>query len=54
MLVMKMPSTVEPRWIMPVILAREEAEIRRVTVESQPGQTVLENPYQNSQHKKHG
>jgi hypothetical protein len=29
---------------MPVILATPEAEIRRITVQSQPGQTVHETP----------
>jgi hypothetical protein len=30
------------QWIMPVILAIQEAEIRRITVERQPGQIVSE------------
>jgi hypothetical protein len=29
---------------MPVILALQEAEIRRITVRSQPGQIVLQDP----------
>jgi hypothetical protein len=29
---------------MPIILATQEAEIRRIVVQSQPGQTVLQDP----------
>jgi hypothetical protein len=30
------------RWLTPVIIATQEAEIRRIMVQSQPGQAVLE------------
>jgi hypothetical protein len=29
-------------WLLPIILATQEAEIMRITVQSQPGQIVLE------------
>jgi hypothetical protein len=32
------------QWLTPVILATQEAEIRRITVQSQPRQTVHETP----------
>jgi hypothetical protein len=31
-------------WLTPVILATQEAEIRRIEVRSQPGQIVFETP----------
>jgi hypothetical protein len=30
-------------WLTPVVLATQEAEIRRIVVQSQPGQIVLKN-----------
>jgi hypothetical protein len=30
------------QWLMLIILATQKAEIRRITVQSQPGQIVLE------------
>jgi hypothetical protein len=32
------------RWLTPIILATQEAEIRRITVRSQSGQIVLQDP----------
>jgi hypothetical protein len=37
---------------MPVILATQEAEIRRIKVQSQPGQIVRETLSQKTHHKK--
>jgi hypothetical protein len=39
-------------WFMPVILGTKEAEIRKITVQSQPRQTVCETLSQKINHKK--
>jgi hypothetical protein len=40
------------QWLMPVILATQEAEIRGMVVQGQCGQNESETLFQNTQHKK--
>jgi hypothetical protein len=40
------------QWLIPVILATQEAEIKRITAQGQPRQIVWKTLYQNTQHKK--
>jgi hypothetical protein len=40
------------QWPTPIILATQEAEMRRIAVQSQPGQIVYETISKKSQHKK--
>jgi hypothetical protein len=39
-------------WLTPVIPATQEPEIRRITIQSQPGQTVCQTLSQKTHHKK--
>jgi hypothetical protein len=40
----KIRETAGQQWLTSVILATQEAEIRRIAVQSQPGQIVLPEP----------
>jgi hypothetical protein len=40
------------RWLTPVILPTQEAEIRRVEVRGQPGQIIHETVFEKTHHKK--
>jgi hypothetical protein len=48
----KKPQRTGNQWFMSVILATQEAEIRRIKVQSQPRQIVLETLSENTCHKK--
>jgi hypothetical protein len=52
----KKPHTARCQWLTPIVLAIQEAEIRKITVRSQPGQTVRETLSQktSSQQKRAG
>jgi hypothetical protein len=48
---LKIPHLAGHPWLMPVILAMQEAEIRRITVGSQPRQVVCETLFRKTLHK---
>jgi hypothetical protein len=48
----KRVKKVRCRWLTPIILATQEAEIRRISDQSQRGQTVHETLSQKTLHKK--
>jgi hypothetical protein len=43
-LIVQIKERARSQWIMPVILATQETEIKRITVQSQPSQIVLRDP----------
>jgi hypothetical protein len=42
------------QWLAPVLLVTQKAEIRRMAVKSQPGQTVPQDPILKKTHHKNG
>jgi hypothetical protein len=45
-------STEVAEWLLPIILAPQEVEIRRIAVQSQPGQIVARPHLKNAYHRK--
>jgi hypothetical protein len=54
MKIMKMNLGARHPWLTPIILATQEAEIRRITVRSQPGGKKFLRPYLKKIHHKKG
>jgi hypothetical protein len=52
MIVSKPSTQARHQWLLPVILAIQEAEIRRIEVQSQPRKIVWETYLENTHHKK--
>jgi hypothetical protein len=54
MMTLKVHMRTRSCWLMPVILATQEAEIRRIVVQSQPWANRLGKPYLEKIHHKKG